>query len=89
MKVDPKSRNGSKYTSEKSRIVVKLLMQGESIKYSAQQVGVSTATLYRWSKKYRKFGKSFARIQRVREENRAVFCRIIRKKTHEGTRSFE
>ena len=89
MKVDPKSRNGSKYTTDKSRVVIKLLMQGESIKYSAQQVGVSPATLYRWSKKYKKFGKSFARIQRVREDNRAVFCRIIRKKVHERARFFE
>ena len=89
MKVDPKSRNGSKYTTDKSRVVIKLLMQGESIKYSAQQVGVSPSTLYRWSKKYKKFGKIFTQIQRIREENRAVFCRIIRKKAHEEARGFE
>lgn len=89
MKADSKARNGSKYTIEKSRIVVKYLLQGESIKYSAQRVGVSPSTLYRWARKYKKFGRFFSRIQSMRKSKRAVFCRIIRKKAHEETGGFE
>ena len=89
MKVDSKARNGSKYTIEKSRIVVKYLLQGESIKYSAQRVGVSPSTLYRWSRKYKKFGRSFSRIQSMRKSKRAVFCRIMKRKSRERSLSFE
>jgi transposase len=73
------SRNGSKYTTEKSRLVIEAMKEGVSIKEAALCVGVTRCTLYRWALKYRRFGREFRHQQFIRNRYRSVFSRMMRR----------
>ena len=79
MKQSKKSRNGSKYTTEKSKLVIDMMRKGVSIKESALCVGVTRCTLYRWALKYKRFGREFKHQQFVRKKYRSIFSRMMRK----------
>jgi len=79
MKQSKKSRNGSKYTTEKSKIVIDMMRKGASIKEAALCVGVTRCTLYRWALKYKRFGREFKHQQFVRKKYRYIFSRMMRK----------
>lgn len=79
MNQSKKSRNGSKYTTEKSRLVIEMMRRGASIKDAALCIGVTRCTIYRWSLKYKKFGREFKQQQFVRKKYRSVYSRMMRR----------
>ena len=54
-----KSRNGSKYTTERGKELTRLVASGLTLTEAAKQVGISRRTIYRWKAKYRRFAPKF------------------------------
>jgi transposase len=80
MKKNKSTRNNSKYTTDKARVAISMMNEGESLDLVAKAIGVTRVTLYRWSKKYKMFGKEFQKVQKVRSRNRGAFFRVMNRK---------
>lgn len=80
MKKDKSSRNNSKYTTDKARVAISMMNEGESLDIVAKAIGVTRVTLYRWSKKYKMFGEEFRSMQNIRSRHRGAFFRVMRRK---------
>ncbi len=55
MKQSKKSRNGSKYTFELSKIITSAIEKGSSFEEASRLAGISRPTIYAWKKKYSGF----------------------------------
>jgi transposase-like protein len=82
MKESPSCRNNSKYTTKKAHAAISLLKKGESMTIVADKIGIKRVTLYRWSKKYKMFGREFRKIQIQRSQRRGFFFRLMQKRRH-------
>ena len=76
-----KSRNGSKYTTERGKELIRLVSNGLTLDQASKQIGISRRTIYRWKAKYKRFSPKFQRahdharnqIKRAREmKNREI-----------------
>ncbi len=65
MKDNIKSRNGSKYTTERGKKLIELIASGLTLSEAAEQVGISRRTIYRWKAKYKRFSPKFKQAHRV------------------------
>jgi DNA-binding XRE family transcriptional regulator len=65
MKDNIKSRNGSKYTTERGKKLIELIASGLTLSEAAKQVGISRRTIYRWKAKYKRFSPKFQQAHRV------------------------
>ena len=80
MKKNKSSRNNSKYTTDKARVAISMMNEGESLDIVAKAIRVTRVTLYRWSKKYKMFGEEFRSMQNIRSRHRGAFFRVMRRK---------
>jgi len=80
MKKNKTSRNNSKYTTDKARVAISMMNEGESLDIVAKAIGVTRVTLYRWSNKYKMFGREFRRMQKIRSRHRGAFFRVMRRR---------
>lgn len=69
MKQSKKSRNGSKYTFERGKIVTDAVGRGLSFEKASQLAGITRPTIYAWKKKYKGFAERLEQAMAKKEVN--------------------